>query len=412
MRKLFFTPFIVAIFLFTSLFSSEPEASQANKSILKIGVLLPLTGSLSFQGQAQAQAAKLAREEVETLLNDTKAPYRIEMQTRDTETNPEMALKQMQSLHSKGFKVFIGPSTSAAVQSCLSYAKENDLIMVSPSSTSIDLSGSNDNLYRLAPNDKHQSQALATLLAKEGIKTVITLYRGDSWGDSLQKSFKEEFQAMGGSIYSNVRYHPDTTIFSNQLKYLHQSLEKAAAEHAPNSIAVFVIGFDETTNILEQSNNNIYFSNFKWFGSDASANSTSVLRSQEAREFALKVQFRSPKFEVPEPARGRYAMFASQLQGRYKQSSDSYVATTYDAVKLIAHSYPWVQHYPNVKFWKKALNYLSSNSMGVTGWLLLNPSGERVIVSFSFWELEKDGSNFRWITRNSFHKTTPLKGEA
>jgi branched-chain amino acid transport system substrate-binding protein len=393
---------------FTSIFSSPPPQPS---STLKLAVLLPLTGDLRAQGQTQALAAQLARSELETYFQDIKAPFRINMEIRDTETNSDTALKHMQELHKKGFNVFVGPSTSESVKSCLKYAKENDLIIISPSSTSADLSSYNDNLYRMVPNDLHQGQALSTLLIKEKIKIVVIINRADDWGDGLQESFKKQFTSLGGEVYSNIRYSPKTTTFNNQLNHLAEALEKATAEHPSESVAVFLVGFNEAAQILEEANRKPYLTSFKWFGSDASANNPAISRSKKALMFANKVQFRSPKFEIPEHALGRYNIFSKKLQSIYEKPTDPYAAATYDSVKLIAHSFPWVQHQPYFKFWKKSLNYHALNSMGVTGWLLLDKSGERTVASFSFWELEKKGSSYLWVTRNSFHKTTPSEEE-
>lgn len=396
------------------LFSAPLETPlSTEKKVLKIGLLLPMTGNLSEQGQNQLAAIKMARDEANLFFDQLQAPYQISLELRDTEANPDKALQALKSLDKEGIQIVIGPASSESVRSCLSFAKQQEMVLISPSSTTPDLIGQKaDNLFRLSPNDDLQGQAIASLIAKEGVESVVVISRGDIWGDSLLKSFKQHFQNLKGRVPTTLRYNPETTLFDNQLKHLKSALEQEQASANNTQIAVLLIGFEESVNVLEQASHDPYFSHFKWLGADAIAASPALLASSKASEFANLVKFRSPKIAIPEEAGAAYSHFKKNFYQLHGKIADPYVAAAYDALKLTAFAYPWVAHYPSAKLWKQALNYTSKNLTGLTGNLSLDTGGERVSARFDFWEVYRKGESFLWVSNNSFRRLATSKGEA
>ena len=57
----------------------------------------------------------------------------------DTGTNPDTALSELQTLAAQGVKFIIGPVTSAELKNIMNYAQSNQIIVVSASSTSMEL---------------------------------------------------------------------------------------------------------------------------------------------------------------------------------------------------------------------------------------------------------------------------------
>ena len=53
---------------------------------------------------------------------------------------------------------------------------------------------------RLKTGDLLQGKVLADQVAAEGNQTVAVLYRQESYGQGLAETFKENFEAAGGSI--------------------------------------------------------------------------------------------------------------------------------------------------------------------------------------------------------------------
>ena len=60
------------------------------------------------------------------------------------------------------------------------YADENDMLVVSCCSTSPRLSIAGDSVYRFVPDDENQGAAVAKLLVSDGIRGLVTTWRGDA----------------------------------------------------------------------------------------------------------------------------------------------------------------------------------------------------------------------------------------
>jgi branched-chain amino acid transport system substrate-binding protein len=54
---------------------------------------------------------------------------RVGLIIEDTKTDPDVALEKLMDLASKGIRIVIGPSTSAAVAAVKEYADKNDMLI-------------------------------------------------------------------------------------------------------------------------------------------------------------------------------------------------------------------------------------------------------------------------------------------
>lgn len=92
-----------------------------------------------------------------------------------------------------GIRIVIGPDSSAEVEAVKAYADENDILVISPSSTAISLAIPADNVFRFVPDDTHQAEAIARLMWEDRVRAVIPIWRGDTWGDDLANATKGKF---------------------------------------------------------------------------------------------------------------------------------------------------------------------------------------------------------------------------
>ena len=89
--------------------------------------------------------------------HDTTFTYLIDQ----ADSQAAIHLEKVQSFKSMGIEIFIGGPWSSMAQASLSYVNENDMLMVSSSSTSPMLAIENDRLYRICPTDFVQAPAIA-----------------------------------------------------------------------------------------------------------------------------------------------------------------------------------------------------------------------------------------------------------
>src|SRR3546814_3941277 len=74
--------------------------------------------------------------------------------------------------------------------------------MISPSATSPELTTLKDNdlVFRTAPSDSFQGQALARKLLADGTEKVAVAYLNNDYGKGFADAFRSEFEAKGGEI--------------------------------------------------------------------------------------------------------------------------------------------------------------------------------------------------------------------
>ena len=140
-----------------------------------IGAILPKSGSFASTGIPTITALKIAEQDVNEFFQKTNSSMRVKLQIEDSKTNPSETLNAIKRLHKANAKILVGPMTSAAVNAIINYTNENDIVLISQSSTSPALSIVGDNLFRFVPDNKNQGKYIAKQMWNNGIKIVVPM---------------------------------------------------------------------------------------------------------------------------------------------------------------------------------------------------------------------------------------------
>ena len=81
-------------------YNMEPPANASNEIV--IGALLPLTGDLSFSGQAARAVLEMADEDVNAFLFEQENGMKVRLAIEDTETNPGGRIRKNQETERVG----------------------------------------------------------------------------------------------------------------------------------------------------------------------------------------------------------------------------------------------------------------------------------------------------------------------
>lgn len=92
----------------------------------------------------------------------------------------------------KSIWAVIGHNSSKVSQAVLPIYEEADLAMISPTSTSIYLTGSN--FFRTVSSDRQSGELLAQYVSENNLDSVITIFyvKGDSYSESLKQAFVDD----------------------------------------------------------------------------------------------------------------------------------------------------------------------------------------------------------------------------
>ncbi|GAG97091.1 unnamed protein product, partial [marine sediment metagenome] len=106
-------------------------------------------------------------------------------------------LEKVQGFKAIDVNIFMGGAWTSQAAAAISYCNENDMLMISPSSTNPLLSIPNDALIRMCPTDRTQTPANRQMLETWGIDAVVFLHRADGWGDGIYNLLEVELADAG-----------------------------------------------------------------------------------------------------------------------------------------------------------------------------------------------------------------------
>ena len=130
------------------------------------------------------EAINLSVDDYNEYLKDLGEEWWIDVVIKDNNSDTEVSLIKTKEFHDEGIDIIIGPSASSSVAAVYDYTKRNDMLLISCCSTAPSLAIP-DHIFRMAPDDTNQAQALAAVMTDDGIDTVVTIYRDDTYGQGL-----------------------------------------------------------------------------------------------------------------------------------------------------------------------------------------------------------------------------------
>ncbi len=134
----------------------------------------------------------------------------IEIVFRDDGGSADIGISAAQQLFSEGINIIVGPlwsSVTLAVAPQVSIP--NGMLLVSPSATNPMISTLDDNglVWRTCPSDVFQGRIGADYCYNTlGKKTAGIIVLDNSWAFGLADSFKESFEALGGTVSAYAIY--------------------------------------------------------------------------------------------------------------------------------------------------------------------------------------------------------------
>lgn len=374
----------------------------------QIGVLLPLTGSASSPGESASAAIDIAIRDLNEYLVATEKSLEMELLIRDTGTHPDTALQKLKDLHAAGVKYIIGPYTSANAEAVLSYANDNGIVLLSPSSVATTLAIPGDNLYRLIPTDRSQAEAIAALFMHDSIEAVIPIVRNDVWGVGLLSDADSILSAQGISMEDAIMYDP-ANFNSSDIASTVAALIDVVNDQVPDSnIAVYLLSFAEGTEILHAASMVPSNSLVNWYGSSAFANNSSLLLDDVASDFARAQNFRSPSFAPDSSVVNKWGPVNEEIRSVIGREPEVFALITYDAVWIMGLSYAQAYDPNDLNQFESSLEHLTGFYNGITGKMTLDENGDRKFASFNFWGIDVSGSQNVW---RSFGYYNNLDGE-
>jgi len=229
------------------------EAGERDLS-LKIGSLLPQSGTLAFLGPPEEAGVALAAEDI----NAADLGINVEVVYRDSgDTTTDIATVSVTDLLSQDVSAIVGAASSGVSFTVIDQITAAGVVHFSPANTSPDFTDYEDNglYFRTAPSDILQGEVLGTQIAASGASTLGLLVLNDPYGTGLAENAKTAFEAAGGEIVAEELFNSGDSNFDSQL----------SAINAANPDAVAVITFDEAKVVVPALVGSGYPGDQLWF---------------------------------------------------------------------------------------------------------------------------------------------------
>ena len=127
---------------------------------VKIGLIGPLTGAAAIYGNAVANGAQIAVDEL-----NAKGGLQFELNAQDDEHDPEKSINAYNNLLDWGAQMVLGCVTTNPCIAVGAQAYEDRVFMLTPSASSVDVTADKDNVYQVCFTDPAQGTASAEYIA-------------------------------------------------------------------------------------------------------------------------------------------------------------------------------------------------------------------------------------------------------
>ena len=209
--------------------------------VLKIGSLLPETGSLAFLGAPEFAGVEFAISEINAAGGVLGAP--VEYSQGDSgDTSTDTATVTATRLLGEGVDAIVGPASSGVALTVIDQISAAGVTLFSPANTSPALSTYDDKglYFRNAPPDGLQGAIVAGLVAEDGNASAYILNLDDAYGNGIAEVVAAVLEESGVTVLGSKAYDPTAASFDAEVA------EIVAAD--PD--AVILISFDEGSRIL------------------------------------------------------------------------------------------------------------------------------------------------------------------
>jgi branched-chain amino acid transport system substrate-binding protein len=199
---------VLAIFFWTR--------QSSNAGAVKIGIILPLSGSMAEYGQNGREGLTLAAEEL-AAKSDIKKIELLYQDTKDAPQDTVNAVRRLIDVDNVHF--IIGGLTSSGVLAAEPYVKQREVLLFTPAASAPGIPDGKF-VFRNWPADDAMAKKFGEAVYHRGIRKVAILHVSNDYGNTNATGFTSAFEALGGSVAFRRAFPQGTTDFKSLVTQL------------------------------------------------------------------------------------------------------------------------------------------------------------------------------------------------
>ncbi|TMI06964.1 MAG: ABC transporter substrate-binding protein [Betaproteobacteria bacterium] len=188
-------------------------AVQAQEKVIRVGVLMPISGPGSYFGVMGKEGIDLALEQLKGGVNG----YHLQVQYEDSACSPLQATNAVKRVLDQ-FRphIVIGEECSDASLAIAPILEQAKVPQLNAGSVTMKLTESGYRyVFRIFPNAAQQSLPLAKVAYDRlGARTAVILYEKTNAGNDNADGFEKPFVAMGGKVLAKIDFGRDVNDFT------------------------------------------------------------------------------------------------------------------------------------------------------------------------------------------------------
>jgi branched-chain amino acid transport system substrate-binding protein len=302
--------------------NKPPGESAATSDTIKVGEFASLTGKEATFGISSHEGTLLAVEQINA--SGGVLGKKIDLHTEDDLSKAGEPATVVNKLISRdGVVAMLGEVASSRSLEAAPICQQNQIPMISPSSTNPKVTETGDYIFRVCFIDPFQGTVMANFASKTLKAKKIAVFTDvkSDYSKGLAKYFKEGFTANGGEIAAELDFNGGDKDFKAQL----------TAIKAANPDAVFVPGYYTDVALICIQSKELGL-NVPLFGGDGWESDELVKIGQDA----VEGDYFSTHY-APDLATDKSKNFVVDYQKRFSgKTPDAMAALGYDSAMILA----------------------------------------------------------------------------
>ena len=183
---------------------AAPMAMAQSASKLKVGLMLPYTGTYAALGTAIENGFRLYVAEQGGKIGGREVEY-VKV---DDESDPSKATDNVNKLVKRDHvDVLVGSVHSGVAMAMAKVAKDTGTLLIVPNAGADAVTGSMcaPNIFRSSFTNWQPAYAMGEVALKQGAKKAVTITHKYAAGDESVRGFREAFEKGGGQIFIESR---------------------------------------------------------------------------------------------------------------------------------------------------------------------------------------------------------------
>lgn len=289
----------------------------AERGPLRIGFIGGMSGRVADLGIGGRNGAQLAVEDINTAGGvDGRT---LELVVRDDEQDNDKARARLIEIIEAGAAFVVGPMTSSVAVALVPVADERGIVLISPTSTTHELSGKRDAFFRVVPDAPTGAAQQADALLATGHRRLVTVadLNNRAFSQSWTRAAASRFKERGGDAVLELEFKSAPGVRYAELA---RQIADARAD-----VVVFAANASDTALLCQQVrriDTRVAFASSAWAGTEQFP-----AMGGRALEGALVAQYFDRASKAP-----AYLQFVERYTKRFGDAPGYAAVNGYDAL--------------------------------------------------------------------------------